>query len=118
MALSISATRAYFEALRSLAFGSISGSYAALGTKLLNPARIIKIVNTTDADVLISVDGTADHDIVPAGGFFLYDLTTNHAGNLQGFYFPQGTQFYVKQVSAPTSGSVYLTVVYGLALQP
>lgn len=118
MALSIMATRAAFETLRSLAFGSISGAYATIGTPLLNPARLIKIVNTTNADMFISTDGTNNHDIIPASGFALYDLTTNHPTNSSGFFFAQGTQFYVKQVSAPTSGTVYLTVIYGLALQP
>lgn len=118
MALSISAIRAAFETLRSLAFGSISGSFAKIGGPLLNPARIVKLTNTTDKDMIISIDGTNNHDIIPAGGFVLYDITTNHSANIQGFFVPQGTQFWVKQVTAPTSGSVYLTVVYGLALQP
>lgn len=117
MALSIMAVRAAFETLRSLAFGSISGAFAAVGGPLLNPARLVHVYNGCNTDMIFSIDGVNNDFYVPAGGFILFDFTTNHTSP-QGFFIPQGTQFYVKQASAPASGSVYITVVYGLALQP
>ena len=117
MALSIFAARAAFEPLRSLAFGSISGAYAKVGTPLSNPARLIHVYNGCNTDMEFSIDGTNAHFYVPAGGFILFDFTTNHTSP-EGFFIPQGTQFYVKQASAPGSGAVWITVVYGLALQP
>lgn len=117
MALSIMAVRAAFETLRTLAFGSISGSFAAVGTPLLNPARLVHVYNGCNTDMEFSIDGTNAHFYVPAGGFILFDFTTNHTSP-EGFFIPQGTQFYVKQASAPGSGAVWITVVYGLALQP
>ncbi len=106
------AKRAKFEELRSIAFGSISGAYTAIGSALDNPARLIKITNTTDADMLISINGIDDHDIIPAFGFALYDLASNRTNLSGSLDFQIGEIFYVKEVSAPTEGSVYLTVIY------
>lgn len=107
------AKRARFLPLRSLAFGSISGAYAALGSALTNPGRLIKITNDTDANMLISTDGVTDHDIIPAGGFALYDIGTNRTNISGSLDFERAERFYVKEESAAaTSGSVYLTVLY------
>jgi len=110
----MSALNAHPEVLRSLAFGSISGSYAAVGTPLLYPSRIIIITNKTDKDMLFSTNGTDDNFIVPSGTSQLIDLNTNRDGNKYSFVFPTGTQFYVMQVSAPGSGSVYIASIYGV----
>lgn len=112
------ATRATYDTLRSLAHGSISGSYAALGTQLLFPARIIKITNNTDGDMLVSTDGSTDMDFLPANSFVLYDISTNRQIAGQQLNFPSGTQFFIKQSSAPTKNSVYLTVIYALPQSP
>lgn len=114
--LSIMSSRAAFETLRTLVSGSISGSYAKVGTPLLNPARIVHTYNGCNTDMIFSIDGVNNDYYVPAGGFILFDFTTNHANNAQGLYLPEGTQFWVKQVSMPASGSVWITVVYGLSI--
>lgn len=102
-----------FDTLRSIAFGSISGSYAAIGTAFTHAMRIVKIVNTCNTNMLISFDGTTTNEVVPAGGFVLYDLTANTETTAEGFFFQKGTTVYVKQESAPASGNVYVTCVYG-----
>ena len=105
-------TRAAWETLRTVAFGSLTSSYAAIGAPLSDRARLIKIVNLTDANVRVSFDGSTDHDIAPANGFFLYDLTTNRVRD-DGLFVEVGTQVYIKdEGSAVTSGTVYLVVVY------
>ena len=101
------------DALRSLAFGAIGMSYLPLGTPFAHPMRILKFVNVTNADMIISFDGIVDHDYVPAGGFTLYDLTTNRS-ETAGWFFREGTQVYVRYVTAPTSGAVYLVALYGM----
>jgi len=105
-----------FDTLRSVAFGGISSSYAALGSPLTHNWRIVKIVNTTDGDLIISTDNTvsAGMDLIPAGSFTLYDLASNNSPLTPAdvFVMAKSTQFYVKQSTAPTSGSVYLTGVY------
>jgi hypothetical protein len=99
------------EALRSIAFGSISGTYAAIGTVTANPWKIFYVSNTTDADVIISLNGgVTDHFVVPTKQTLSMDVSTN--GIEQNEYLHQGTQFAVKQVTAPTSGSVYVAGVY------
>jgi hypothetical protein len=102
------------EALRSLAFGSISGTYAGVGTPLANPSRLIMFQNTTDALLIVSFDGITDHLPVPANGFVLLDVTANKTVS-QGFYIAEGTRFYVKEQSAPpSSGNFYISSFYGI----
>jgi len=106
-------TRARVDALRTLAFGSVGATYAPLGSALGFQARIICFTNTTNSDVLLSMDGSTDQLIVPAGSFKLFDVTVNHRPvNMDDFCFAIGTQWYVKYASAPSSGAVYIEVVY------
>ena len=71
--------RIRYEALRSLAFGGISGAYAGVGTAFADPVRILKITNLTDADLLISFDGVTDRDIIPANTVEVLDYGSNRA---------------------------------------
>jgi hypothetical protein len=106
----MSAVAVRFDSLRSLAFGSISGTYAVLGTPTSHLMRILKIVNNTNADLTISFDGTTDNDFVPANSFCLYDFNANADENNE-FYLSLNTQIYVK--GSPGSGSVYAVALYG-----
>lgn len=103
---------ARFDALRSLAFGSISGTYAALGTPLTQNWREFCIVNNTNGNMTISADGTTDNFFVPANSFLLWDLSTNSPSIsvTDTFVLSIGTQFYVKGTA--TSGSIYLEGIY------
>jgi hypothetical protein len=106
--------RAYLEPLRSLGFGSISASYAEVGTATDNPVRLFCITNATQGDMLFSLDGTTDHLFLKAGSFKLFDVQSNMTPNKESNYvFDKGTKFYVKQVTAPVSGSVYVEILYG-----
>jgi len=105
--------RANFEDLRSLAFGSISGSYAAVGTAVASPVRLFCLTNNTEGDMIFSLDGTNDHFFVAAGSFKLIDIQSNINPNKEDKYvLDQGTIFYVKQDTGPVSGSVYVEVMY------
>lgn len=100
-----------FETLRTLGFGSISGTYANVGAITVHPWRIFYVTNTTDADMIFSTNGgVTDHFVVPAGQSLSMDGSANGLGN--NAYIPQGTQFAVKQVSAPSKGSVYIAGVF------
>lgn len=109
----MSSERAVIDAYRTLGFGSISASYAAVGTPFTHLMRLICITNNTDGDMIFSVDGSTNQLFVAAGSFKLFDISTNKEISCQ-FYFPANTQFYVKQSSAPTRGAVYVEAVYGL----
>lgn len=102
------------DALRSKAFGSITGSYTTLGTALTHLWRMFKVTNSTNGDLLISFDGTTDNLFIPANSFTLYDLSTNAPpiAEVDNLVLGIGTQFYVKQSSAPSSGSLYLEGLY------
>lgn len=109
------AIRVLPEPVRSLAFGSISGTYAAIGTAFANPIRIIFIQNLTDKSLMFSFDGTNDHFPLVAEAFLLLDVTSNSSVS-QGFFLAQGTKMYVKDLgSAATIGDVYVSVFYGTA---
>jgi hypothetical protein len=102
------------EPLRSLGFASISGAYAAIGTALLNPSRIMILQNFTDKQMIFSFDGTNDHLTLPSGGQIVLDFTSNKTVTGGAAYIPAGTIVYVKQVLAPGSGSVYVSTFYGI----
>jgi hypothetical protein len=111
----MSAKKVYFDTLRTVAFGGISGTYAVVGSPLTVEARIICFTNKTQGDMIFSTDSTnaTGQIFVPAGTFKLYDLTANLIpGKDDSFVVAQGTQFYVKQSTAPTSGAVYIEIVY------
>lgn len=100
------------ETIRSIAFGSISGSYAAVGTAFTHPLRIFRIVNATDGDIFASIDGINDNYFLPAGTFVLYDIAGN-SGISSNFRVQGNTQFYVRYSAAPTKNSVYIEAIYG-----
>jgi hypothetical protein len=101
--------RCEYLARQSRDSSTFDGSYQTLGSPLGSPAIIFKIVNDSNMDIDISVDGSQDHDFVPANGFVLYDLRTNRRKDQQ-FAFIQGTQFYVRG-SAPGTGNIYLVAM-------
>lgn len=104
---------AILDTLRSLAFGGISGSYAAVGSATSYPARLVCFTNNTDADMFFSDDGVNNKIFVAKGGFKLFDVTSNRDAYDSYMALRAGTQFYVKQSSAPSTGSVYIEVIYG-----
>ena len=105
--------RALFETLRSINSATFTGALQALGTPLLHPSVLMKIVNNSTVAVTISYDGVNDNDIVPANGFVLYDFGSD-AQDVSGdsrLAFGQGTQVYVRSEFVGV-GSVYLVTVY------
>ncbi len=112
----MSAKRVYFDTLRSLAFGGISGTYTAVGTATTVEPRIICITNDTDAGMIFTDDTTvsAGKFYLPKGTFKLFDLTANLVPNHDdSFVIAKGVTIYVKQASAPGSGAVYVEYIYG-----
>lgn len=102
------------NALRTLAFGGISGTYATVGGTLAQNIRMFRIINNTDGDMIFSIDGTNGHFFVPALSFVLYDLASNSPPQKQGssLVLNIGTQFYVKQSTAPSKGAVWIECLY------
>ena len=82
-----------------------------MGAAMPDAIRILKIKNTTNADVYISFDGTTVNDVIVASSGDVIDVTTNKSVE-QGMFLPEGTIFYVKYVTVPTYGNIYLSAYY------
>lgn len=107
-------TRVAVEALRSVAFGSITSSYAAVGSATTDPVRLVAFNNSTNQSLLVSLDGTTDHFRVVANGFKLLDLTANKVRD-DGLFIEKGTVFYVKdEGSAATSGAFWIEALHAV----
>ena len=104
-------TRAHFDTIREVAFGDISGSYAAVGTPLSDYTRIVCFTNSTGEDVYVSDDGVNAKLRVVANSYKLLDISANKIRD-DGLFLPIGLQFYVKQVTAsPTSGGFWIEIL-------
>ena len=104
--------KAQLEALRSLAFGSISGTYASVGTPLADHVRIISFNNSCDQDLYITLDGINDNLRIAANSFKLFDLSSNKVKD-DGLFLAVGTQISVKEVSASvSSGTFWVEVLF------
>jgi len=84
-------------------FGSITGAYTLA---LTNPgsAKILDLINKTNADLLISLDGVTDHFFIPGGTGKIYDLAANGL-------FTSGDIFVKHNGTVPTLGSLISTLV-------
>ena len=106
-------SRVFFEAIKTLGFAGIGAAYAPVGAPTTHEARIIKVSNNTEGDLYFTTDLTQDEMFLAAGSFTLYDLQTNNTPRTDAkFVFEIGTQFYVKQITAPVSGAVYIECIY------
>jgi len=100
--------RITWDAIREVAFGSITDTYSALGSATTKNARAVKITNNTNETVYISDDGTTDQLKLPENSFQIWDVTTNKPVADIHQFLCINTQFYVRHItgSAPTSGYV------------
>jgi hypothetical protein len=110
----VSSIRVRYEPLRSIGFADIAPTYEPIGLPFANPVRILKVTNLTDQNMIISLNGVDDNDIVASSGFFLYDYASNKASTAGLLEQPQGDRIYVRSETgvSPTIGNVYVTVVY------
>ena len=105
--------RAFIDEIRTLGFAGISGAYAVVGAPLDYPARLVCFSNNTMGDLFFTDDVTKDKIFVKSGSFKLFDVQSNINPQFDDKYvLPVNTQFYVKQLTAPTSGDVYIEVLY------
>jgi|SRR6185295_10497738 len=105
-----------FDAVRSLDIGSITASYTQLGTAFTHAMRVLHFINDTNGTYMISFDGVTDNFPVLAGGFTLYDLTSDQDSN-ETFRYEKGSQLWIKYLVAPsaslTTDTIYCAAVYG-----
>lgn len=102
-------SRIAWETLRSIDSATFTGTRVALGTPLVHPSYILKLVNNSTVLVTISIDGATDVDVAPANSFWLYDEGKVGLSSAMPA-MPAGTQIYV--TGAAGTGSVYLVTQY------
>ena len=97
--------------LKTLAGGSFTGSYVVIDAAGLPEAcNFIRINNLSNKDILISYDGTTDHDFLLSGTALELDLQKNAQPPSHTALMKQGTKVYVK--AAAGTGTVYLSGYY------
>ena len=105
--------RAFIDEIRELGFASISGAYAAVGSPVEYPVRVVCFTNDTEGDMYFTDDSTKNKVFVKAQSFKLFDVQSNMNTQFDDKYvLPIGTQIYVKQKTAPVSGNVYVEFFY------
>ncbi len=103
--------RLLYETIRSANTASAT-AYLALGTPLAHSSCLIKMVNLSNKDVLVSIDGVNAVDICPAGSFWLYDVTSDSPKS-SDIFVDKGRQYYIQTTDAAAGvGLVYLVVQY------
>lgn len=101
--------RIAWETLRSIDSATLTGSYQNVGTPLLFPSYICKLVNNSTVLVTISINGINDIDVAPANSFWLYD--EGKVGRDGAFpALPAHTQIMVK--GSAGTGLIYLVSQY------
>jgi hypothetical protein len=105
---------ARFDAYKQLTFSGISSTYAAVGTPWSHYMRMFRLVNTTNQNMIFSVDQVNNNFYVPANSFVVWDITAGSIPNKDGVECILNTQWYVKQdgATSPTSGSVFVEAIY------
>ena len=102
-----------FEAVRSLAAAGISGTYATVGSPTTHKVRLILVSNATQGDLMVTWNNAKDMFPVLAGSSVLIDIQSNMNAQFDDNYvLPIGTQFYVKQITAPVDKSVYIACLH------
>ena len=108
-------SKALFDTLRSIEASNISGTYSAIGSPFDFEARIICFTNLTQGHMILSTDlnNVKGQIIVPAGAFKLYDISSNFLQDRDDkFTLGKGVQLYVKQLTEPVIGALYLEIIY------
>jgi len=98
--------KAQFETQRTFDTASLSGTYQKVGTALTNPSVMLKLKNMSTVPIIISYDGTNDHETYPAGSGDVMDFGSDAQGVAgdNRLAFPAGTQVWVKWTSAAAAG--------------
>jgi hypothetical protein len=103
-----------FDTIRVVLYSSIGATYSNFGSALTQNWRMFRIVNQTNGNLMVTTNTSVDQLFLAANSFVLYDCATNavSVNNSDWFVLPIGTQFSVRYITAPTSGSVYLEGVF------
>lgn len=101
-----------WQPIRTIARAALTGTFQFFGSALTQRAKIIKIVNDTNAFIEVSTNGIDVQDVYPASSGTIWDVTANKL-KTDGSFFRKNTQFRVRHNgTAPTTGTgVHLIVL-------
>lgn len=71
---------------------------------------LIRIINNSDTDVIVSYDGLNDHEFVPGGTQATLNFQTNAVPNNKECLLAKGTVIYVRGTAG--QGDIYLSGYY------
>jgi len=111
----VDSTDVLFDTLREAAFGTIGAAYVILGTVFSRDVAYLDVYNGTNQDIRLSDDGTRDVKYLSSGTSWVWDISTDGHGDKK-MLFKRGSALYQKRGGAvsPTSGSLFLTVVFAV----
>lgn len=93
------------EAIREIAFGSLTTSYQAFGPPFKRPVRAFSMDSDLDADVYVTLDPTEDQFRCRSEEQKVWDLKTND------LLANPGDQLYIRLKSAASSGDFFMEVI-------
>lgn len=112
MAISTIASNLGMEICKVVGFASTGAVYVPIGASNEKVGRMLLIQNKTDGDMWFSDNGIDDKFPLSAGDKIVLDCMANQFDG-RGLWFPIGSHLFVKRLTVPTLGGVYLTVFYG-----
>lgn len=90
------------EAIREIAFGTLTTSYQAFGPPFERPVRIFTMDNGLNADIYLTLDPTKDQLRCRTNQAKVWDLKTSD------LLINPGDQLYIRAKSAVSSGDFFL----------
>lgn len=105
--------RLMHEAARTIAAASIVANYSLIGSVFTHPISILYIYNDTDGDLWFSLDGVENGFAMKAGTQEPFYVTSNTKKADPGLFIAASDGVYVKRLDTPTTGSVYVSALYG-----
>lgn len=102
--------KAYFEDLRTLAFGGIGAAFAIVGTPFEFPCKKLTIWNTTNQNLYVSFNGVDTQYYIVAGTGDVQDIASNKSSNGYELVLPANVSgVWVRyETGAPASGNVHV----------
>lgn len=90
---------------------TLTANYQNLGSPLSTAAKSAYIINNSDVDVYISVDGVTNTFKVPSGYSLPILQFYQHNAQSEGSYaFRKKTQFTIKQVTGVGTGDIIVQI--------
>lgn len=112
MAISTIASNLGIEVCKTVGFAATGAGYVPIGNPTEYVGRMLLLQNKTDGDMWFSDNGIDNKFPLFAGDKVVLDCMANQFDG-RGLWWPVGSKLYVKRITVPTLGSIYLTVFYG-----